>query len=1225
MAPSGMFSYLRPHHKRSSSGSKPVSTLNPSPLYSTDSVVSSPEFQANSQVRLTRSNSPHSSVSPVSPLPPILPQIPRVASTIDHQRDSSLLDPQNAWGSQCGSTEGTRRASDALRPSSRGETSTGSSLNTHLTVDSKANVNRPQSARSAGPKEFPVGGLFTRSAAPPPLTQSPVPYPATTPASTYYSSSTGNLSTVSTYPNTASGSRSISLNSISSLNPPPRSGKTKLNLLNPMSLLMRRRANQQMARLEDPPQDDYDPRIRGKGVHDFNAPPRLRIISEQGNLSPSQSVGRNLGFPQTDEAGRKLSAGQDYRLLGVDVSSGGDRESPIGPRSGEHTPIFKEHFGDIIPDDGNVDAPWKRQGDQSVGGYLAGSLQQNTTAPVSQTALPPQPPDRSPPPPPPPPEVRDMPPSESPPMRPEVGGPPVDGIEPARYAKPWESLGDDRLAEGLDRLDSGPMGISLAESPAYGSGLPKHFKSNASRFSFEVSGIGSSSQEKLLEEAHRKTMAKRRSELPKQVSNNFVDEFDERFNDEEMGDFDYCEDDGIFEEPIPGVNSDAVEDDGFLEEPIPGVNSDAVEDGGFFEEMVPGVNSDAPEDDGDFEEIIPGVNGDAVEGDDNMKGGIIGFDFGSHILSAVSSPATPYGVNGAGAMGTPRDTEGRVIGYAVSKESPLLIRNFPTDTPESPTQGQEPGRHDSGDGLGLAGVDISRMSDDDELYFNDGIIEPPLEDEGEHAFDESVFDNEDNGIFGLPLRDIKPPMVPAPLRFSVTSTSSPAKYASEDDEDDSIDPQDSQATDTAFPPMMNPSGNGLAYRALLSQQLSLPITENPPPPSVKQNTSMGLTQDNLNAYHNALVAAANAAATNGKLSRRDTTSSSDLEDYRGGNPEPNGSSHPGLAPDSGRASEEVEAGYGGFPSNGFYDTDGFDYDDCLEDDPIIAEANAEALASDDEGFYGSEFGFYAHAAASGQAEYVAGGYFGPRREITRTMSGRMREPNLTPITERSECSNRTSFALSLHGPQGQPGVASPGLAQLVGMMGGGVEDDDMNFKALLKLRRGAFGGSNGSLRSAGSAASQPGGSPLGFLPPLGSTGNGFQPGPGLSAGAGSGYANSPRFPSPNGYASDLDSAPASPTITLGNHPLSRWGGPGQRISSHSEGSSGPASPLAAVFAADAPTKKPKHRREGSGGDSIAYLREEGEDGERWVLERRRTDEFGEVEIVGREIVEGGRI
>ncbi|MDT9071186.1 hypothetical protein, partial [Escherichia coli] len=42
----------------------------------------------------------------------------------------------------------------------------------------------------------------------------------------------------------------------------------------------------------------------------------------------------------------------------------------------------------------------------------------------------------------------------------------------------------------------------------------------------------------------------------------------------------------------------------------------------------------------------------------------------------------------------------------------------------------------------------------------------------------------------------------------------------------------------------------------------------------------------------------------------------------------------------------------------------FDYDDtdsALYDDPIIAAANAEALENDDEGIYGEEFGFYAHA------------------------------------------------------------------------------------------------------------------------------------------------------------------------------------------------------------------------------------------------------------------------
>ena len=41
---------------------------------------------------------------------------------------------------------------------------------------------------------------------------------------------------------------------------------------------------------------------------------------------------------------------------------------------------------------------------------------------------------------------------------------------------------------------------------------------------------------------------------------------------------------------------------------------------------------------------------------------------------------------------------------------------------------------------------------------------------------------------------------------------------------------------------------------------------------------------------------------------------------------------------------------------------------------------------------------------------------------------------------------------------------------------------------------------------------------------------------------------------------------------------------------------------------------------------MTYVREHDEAGEgRWVLERRRTAESGELELIGREIVEGGRI
>jgi hypothetical protein len=54
-------------------------------------------------------------------------------------------------------------------------------------------------------------------------------------------------------------------------------------------------------------------------------------------------------------------------------------------------------------------------------------------------------------------------------------------------------------------------------------------------------------------------------------------------------------------------------------------------------------------------------------------------------------------------------------------------------------------------------------------------------------------------------------------------------------------------------------------------------------------------------------------------------------------------------------------------------------------------------------------------------------------------------------------------------------------------------------------------------------------------------------------------------------------------------------------------------------------KKTKHHHSASS-DSISYIKEDDPVvGERWVLERRRTAESGEVEILEREIVRGGRI
>jgi hypothetical protein len=49
-----------------------------------------------------------------------------------------------------------------------------------------------------------------------------------------------------------------------------------------------------------------------------------------------------------------------------------------------------------------------------------------------------------------------------------------------------------------------------------------------------------------------------------------------------------------------------------------------------------------------------------------------------------------------------------------------------------------------------------------------------------------------------------------------------------------------------------------------------------------------------------------------------------------------------------------------------------------------------------------------------------------------------------------------------------------------------------------------------------------------------------------------------------------------------------------------------------------------HRYKGSA-DSVSYMKEEDSGETRWVIERRRTGETGEVELLEREVVEGRQI
>ena len=122
-----------------------------------------------------------------------------------------------------------------------------------------------------------------------------------------------------------------------------RFGKGRLNLLNPMSLLTRRRASQNQPRPEEVVStpslavpampDDYDPRIRGKIVHDFSAPRPRRIHSYQGQSAENSPISESRPFEGT---GRRAS---DLPGLADGLAK---RNVPLS----QHSPLFTEHLND---------------------------------------------------------------------------------------------------------------------------------------------------------------------------------------------------------------------------------------------------------------------------------------------------------------------------------------------------------------------------------------------------------------------------------------------------------------------------------------------------------------------------------------------------------------------------------------------------------------------------------------------------------------------------------------------------------------------------------------------------------------------------------------------------------------------------------------------------------------------------------------------------------------
>lgn len=261
--------------------------------------------------------------------------------------------------------------------------------------------------------------------------------------------------------------------------------------------------------------------------------------------------------------------------------------------------------------------------------------------------------------------------------------------------------------------------------------------------------------------------------------------------------------------------------------------------------------------------------------------------------------------------------------------------------------------------------------------------------------------------------------------------------------------------DPALIPQRNPSED--AKRLGRSSRV-------PPLPGAESESG---TRQNLQAYHQALADAANRAAVEGrfyrKLSIAESTQSSTATEHevheaseQNYTREENVANGPAKEPSTQAGSLAFDFG---FDQSSVNDSDWADNHDEDEDD-IVAAANAEALANDADGFYGSEFGFYAKARPGIDDDATNGGFFGEDGDDGLTRKRSTKEPNLTPITERSEFSTRNSF-IGLHN-MNSSAISTPALAR---MPTSALTDNEISFEQLRKLRQNAFGGSNGSLSS----------------------------------------------------------------------------------------------------------------------------------------------------------------
>lgn len=520
----------------------------------------------------------------------------------------------------------------------------------------------------------------------------------------------------------------------------------------------------------------------------------------------------------------------------------------------------------------------------------------------------------------------------------------------------------------------------------------------------------------------------------------------------------------------------------------------------------------------------------------------------------------------------------------------------------------------------------------DDMYFDDGGFDEDIQQPPHHQMmDERNFDNPDflGGFRGMEPRGHQrgqSAMTIASLGsdgpYPTFANPNPVKTRQRDSRMLLEDLPLQAPVDPRWIPQRNPSED--AKRLGLSNKVP------PLPPQPGSRDAIEQAQSRMSAYHQALADAANKAAADGRFLRQLSVSTArsgsvyskqeeeqaPIRDDRShysrdengteGNtllgPNQAGAGRNLSQTTSGSHNDVAGVGYSpqklnfdfGFNADNVAPSDFDDGNDGLDDDymddDVIAAANAEALENDD-GFYGQEFGFYAKQRrdSTENLEAINGGFFGADGDDGLQRNKSLKEPNLTPITERSEFSTRNSF---IH--FGPPSARLP-ISPLA-------ENAPINFDTLARIRAGAF---TGSERSSMHSAQSPGvafrnsqaSGYFGAFPPIATPGS-----------------DSPWRQHQND--SPVSAASSARGMPYQNH---------QQQTTTVDLDATPRKP-AAVQVQSPPETARKHTRQSSGADSVTYVREEQGSGQqpRWVLERRRTGEMG-TEVVGREVVKGGWI